>query len=388
MPDVISSSLQITNMETGSNANTWGDVLDANDSRLETAIAGVAAISGLVGGSRTLTDDENRNAILSLTGTLTADQTIVVRTATKWWHVRNNTSGSFTVTVKTSAGIGVVVARGVDTMVFCDGTNVLSLSALDFMSGMSTAIDNRMLKTDGTSGRSIQQTGITVDDSNNISGVNDLGIGGAATVTGNALIGGFVGKAATSGLTIPSGTTAQRDGTDIQIRYNSELNQLEAYYNSAWQPIGFSPGDVKLWFTETAPTGWLELDGVDKSRSAHAALFAVWGTTFGVGNGLTTFGIPDMRGQFVRGWDHGAGTDPDAASRTDRGDGTTGDRVGTGQADEFKEHTHSGKFAILGIFNDGGSGGASRITADQTVGNTGGNETRGKNVAAMFCVKF
>ena len=52
--------------------------------------------------------------------------------------------------------------------------------------------------------------------------------------------------------------------------------------------------------------------------------------------------VPDLRGQFIRGWDHTAATDPGAASRTDRGDGTTGDYVGTKQAGDVIDHDHAG----------------------------------------------
>ncbi|HEY6034731.1 MAG TPA: phage tail protein, partial [Kofleriaceae bacterium] len=59
-------------------------------------------------------------------------------------------------------------------------------------------------------------------------------------------------------------------------------------------------------------------------------LFNEIGTRYG-GDGVTTFKIPDWRGQFPRGWDHGRGLDPNAASRANAGGGLTGDHVGTTQ---------------------------------------------------------
>ena len=56
-------------------------------------------------------------------------------------------------------------------------------------------------------------------------------------------------------------------------------------------------GEGKLWFTGTAPTGWLLCNGDAVSRSTYADLFAVIGTTFGVGDGSTTFNVPDFRGR-------------------------------------------------------------------------------------------
>jgi microcystin-dependent protein len=52
---------------------------------------------------------------------------------------------------------------------------------------------------------------------------------------------------------------------------------------------------------DTAPTGWFLCDGSAISRTTYASLFAKIGTTFGIGNGSTTFNIPDLRGIFIRG---------------------------------------------------------------------------------------
>jgi microcystin-dependent protein len=58
---------------------------------------------------------------------------------------------------------------------------------------------------------------------------------------------------------------------------------------------------MKIWPTATPPTGWLLCDGSAISRTTYAALFALIGTTYGVGNGSTTFNIPDFRGRFPLG---------------------------------------------------------------------------------------
>ncbi len=90
------------------------------------------------------------------------------------------------------------------------------------------------------------------------------------------------------------------------------------------------------------------------------------------------FWLPDDRGLFPRYWDHGAGIDPDAASRIDRGDGTAGDVVGTSQLDQFKGHAHS---LPAGNVSSGAWG---FIRNDASAGNgltneNGGAESRGKN---------
>jgi len=83
----------------------------------------------------------------------------------------------------------------------------------------------------------------------------------------------------------------------------------------------------------------LERDGSSLLRTDYSELFSAIGTMYGAVDG-THFNLPDDRGLFPRIWDHGAGVDPDAATRTDRGDGTIGDNVGTSQTDEFKGHEH------------------------------------------------
>ena len=70
------------------------------------------------------------------------------------------------------------------------------------------------------------------------------------------------------------------------------------------------PGAVMSFARSTAPAGYLICNGEILSRTLYADLFAAIGTAFGAGDGSTTFGIPDMRGMFVRGLDSGRGVDP------------------------------------------------------------------------------
>ncbi len=88
---------------------------------------GPGAITGLTGGTRTLTAVEASRPLLVLTGTLTSNLQLVVPTVYQQWLVINSTTGAFTVTVKTAAGTGVVVPAGgaaAPTAVYGDGTNV------------------------------------------------------------------------------------------------------------------------------------------------------------------------------------------------------------------------------------------------------------------------
>lgn len=147
-------------------------------------------------------------------------------------------------------------------------------------------------------------------------------------------------------------------------------------------------GTIVGWFSTSPPTDFLECDGSAVSRTTYSDLFSEISDDFGAGDGSTTFNLPDLRGEFLRGWDHGAGTDPDAATRTDRGDTTTGDNIGTKQADEFKSHIHDADSNQV----DGTTSGTFRIgsgTQQQNDTNaTGGNETRPTNVNIMWCIKY
>lgn len=86
-------------------------------------------------------------------------------------------------------------------------------------------------------------------------------------------------------------------------------------------------GAIQLFAMSAIPTGWLECNGAAVSRTTYANLFAVIGTTYGAGDGSITFNLPDMRGMFARGWDHGRGADPGRA-------------LGSTQTAANQSHTH------------------------------------------------
>ena len=68
-------------------------------------------------------------------------------------------------------------------------------------------------------------------------------------------------------------------------------------------------GTVAYIAGSAAPAGWLKANGAEVSRTTYAPLFAAIGTRYGAGNGTSTFNLPDLRGEFVRGWDDGRGVD-------------------------------------------------------------------------------
>ena len=153
-------------------------------------------------------------------------------------------------------------------------------------------------------------------------------------------------------------------------------------------------GMIAYFAMDAVPTGWLLCNGSIISRSTYASLFSVIGTTYGVGDGLLTFGIPDLRGEFIRGADKSRGVD-------------TGRVVGTYQAQSVEQHTHWISSAAIDDRNFTGTGGngqeyglvsdagfysdsdpnksSGRFTRYDPPGNT---ETRPRNIALLACIKY
>ena len=184
-------------------------------------------------------------------------------------------------------------------------------------------------------------------------------------------------------------STSDPSGTNGAIYYNTASNKFRGYQSGAWADLGggIPAGTINTYAGSTAPSGWLEANGAAISRTTYAVLYAAIGNSFGPGDGSTTFNLPDLRGVFVRGWDHGAGRDPDAASRTALlSSGATGNNVGSYQADEFKSHTHTDK----AWDSAGAASGPYQFSylSNGVTGSTGGNETRPKNVYLMYIIKY
>ena len=174
-----------------------------------------------------------------------------------------------------------------------------------------------------------------------------------------------------------TGTDAERAVTPAGVKASS----------ARW---GGPTGTIIIWPITPPPTNYLVSDGSAISRTTYADLFAVIGVAYGPGDGSTTFNLPDYRGEFIRGRANGSANDPDRATRTDRGDTTTGDNVGTKQTDGFKAHPHTQDY-----HNTGGAAGwgiyginSDTLQGAQTSSSTGGNETRPINIYVQFCIKY
>lgn len=122
--------------------------------------------------------------------------------------------------------------------------------------------------------------------------------------------------------------------------------------------------------------GFLELDGSVKSAATYPDLATFLGGAFNKGDeGAGNFRLPESRGEFLRGWDHGRGVD-------------AGRAIGTWQEDMFKSHTHRLQYG-----NQAGGGLGSPgyaypgVMSSTGIETTGGLETRPRNLAVMWCIK-
>jgi microcystin-dependent protein len=159
---------------------------------------------------------------------------------------------------------------------------------------------------------------------------------------------------------------------------------------------------------ETA-NGWMLCDGraLDRTVALNGPLFNAIGSSWG-GDGVNSFNLPDLRGQFLRGVDGGTGRDPDVTSRTaSQPGGHDKGLVGSIQPDQFDQHSHGisdpGHAHSFTIFDNNHSGngnpgqdfpnngkqtGTSVSTTGITVGATGGGETRPKNAYVYWIIRF
>ena len=169
-------------------------------------------------------------------------------------------------------------------------------------------------------------------------------------------------------------------------------------------PQAVPTGSVHLMATTTVPSGYVKCNGAVLSRTTYADLFSTIGTAFGAGDGSTTFNVPDLRGEFVRGWDDSRGVD-------------SGRSFGTSQTDQNKSHNHTATSTVtdpghfhttenfvarsnyqeprnIGVGTDGNCNSTGNtdskttgITVSTSIANDGATDARPRNIAMMYVIK-
>ena len=175
------------------------------------------------------------------------------------------------------------------------------------------------------------------------------------------------------------GVLAVATAAEVSNGTDNEKAVTPATLGSFAQSNANPAGTVITFAGETVPTGYLECDGSIFDRATYPNLFNAINTIYTYDDDPDTqFRVPDLRGEFVRGWSNGkAGID-------------VGRALGSFQGDQFAEHAHgiaTGDAAAA----DGLSGGGNRVSDTITVNtNTAGSgtETRPRNFALMYCIKY
>lgn len=286
--------------------DTWNTPLNSNFDVIDAAFGSTTSLNA-TGGSATLTAAQYEPLFLSITGAISAPVTYTIPSGVGGqWIVYNGTTdssgGPHAITIASGGGgTSVALTRTLRTIIISDGTNIRELSYLKTTSFPVSVANGG--------------TGATTLTANNVL----LGNGSSSPQ--------FVAPGTTGNVLTSNGTTWQSTAPTVTA--------------------GVPAGSVSAYAGSTAPAGWLLCFGQAVSRSTYADLFAVIATTYGAGDGSTTFNLPDLRGRVAVGKDNMGGS---AANRiTSGGSGITGTTLGaaggtqthTLTTAEMPAHTHS-----------------------------------------------
>lgn len=302
MPSTYSPDLRIELIGTGDQAGVWGATTNINlGTLLEAGIAGYTSVAvGSANQAFTANNgaaDEARNAVIALTTSTSANFAVYAPPCSKLYVIYN--ASSYTATIynstvlgnTTAAGTGVAIPAGKTMTVWSDGTNMAQQNT----HLISPSFTTPALGTPA-SGTMTNVTGLPIDGGT--TGTLPVARGGTGVTTSTGT--GSTVLSASPALTgTPTAPTAA---------YGTNTTQIAT---TAFVQAAGLVGEIKMWSTNTAPTGYLLCNGAAVSRSTYADLFAVVGTTWGSGDGSTTFNLPDFRNRMPI----GAGTTYSANSQ-------------------------------------------------------------------------
>jgi len=202
----------------------------------------------------------------------------------------------------------------------------------------------------------------------------------------------------------PSSLSGNVDLTLPSSIVSGGFMQTDGSGNLSFQIVaGVPSGAVFCIAVASVPSGYLECNGQSVSRTTFAALFAVIGTQYGSSSG-STFKVPDLRGEFIRGFDNGRGVDSGRSVASSQSDQNKQHNHSASSSSNVSDpgHTHTANYGQGNLVSSGGafglrdSGTANRINSNNTgisvststsIGNDGGNETRPRNIAMMYVIK-
>lgn len=265
-------------------------------------------------------------------------------------------------------------------------TNGTTANATQVMANFNTIVNGANLNAaaNGVNSSITQLTGLTTPLTVGQGGTGQNTLAAHGVVIGNAA----------------SGVNVTGTGTAAQV-----LTSNGASSDPTFQTINSFPvGGMVIWTTTSCPAGFLYENGQAVSRSTYATLFGVIGTTFGTGDGTTTFNLPDMRGYFPRGWADDGSIDSGRSFATTQTDAIKSHTVTSTSVVTDPGHTHGlvafhGNAAGAGLYSQQASVSSSPnaaqptdsattgITVATTSSYSGSTETRPYNLALVFCIK-
>jgi len=174
---------------------------------------------------------------------------------------------------------------------------------------------------------------------------------------------------------------------------------MSGYEDTRYSASGVKTGTLVPFGSTTAPTGFLDCDGTAVSRTTYASLFAVIGTTYGSGDGSTTFNLPDLEDNVTVGKSSTKSIGSTGGSNTQTPSGTVANRTLSTSQIPAHNHRADGKVVLVGNGGgfdwDGNSGTVSHRNTNNTGG--GGSHNHGFTgssmsvlqpyVATNFCIK-
>ncbi|MEQ1732679.1 MAG: phage tail protein [Bacteroidia bacterium] len=221
----------------------------------------------------------------------------------------------------------------------------------------------------------------------------------------------------TAGFAMPRMTSAQRKAIVAPIAgldvYDLTLKGHYTFDGTKWDCSDNPAGSVNYFANATVPNGYLIANGQAVSRTTYAELFAAISTLYGAGDGSTTFNVPDLRGEFIRGVDNARGVDADVVRGVgssqagslmwyDSGPSFTSSVINTAAATDILARTYVGLDKTTEaiwpntniVFTNSAVVGAATTTAGPTThGGAAGDygvvgTSRPRNVAMLPCIKF
>jgi len=364
-----------------SETNTWGTTsLNNNFGYLDQALGGSTLLNatGLGNTTVTLSQTQCRPATLAISGTPGGIVTYEVAAGIGGqWVVRNGVGDGYAIRLQSaSGGTYVSVSAGDNLEASCDGSAsgmVRNTTAVANAAGSTTQVQfNSSGAMAGSANLTFNGTTLAVAGLTN-SGNTVLGDAGgdALTINSNAMaipntlnVGSNTLYLSPSGTQVGIGTTTV--GSNMLTVAGTVASTAGGFVfpDSTTQTTAVTApaASMMVFAGASAPSGWLLCFGQAISRTTYATLFSAVSTTYGIGDGSTTFNLPDMRGRVAAGADNMGGSAAGRLTSTTMSpDGNTLSATGGTQTHtlitaEMPAHTHSVPAQITSGVDIGGGG--------------------------------